>query len=93
MRRQFTDGHGVEWHVYDGLTTTSSAGTLLTGRSDVLRAPRTWLAFDSAIERRRLEPAPRGWQDAPDEELRRLLGLATVILKRPGPPRKPNADA
>lgn len=89
-RRRFTDANGVEWQVYDTVGAGEVRAGLIPGRSDVFKPARMWLAFETEDERRRLEPAPRGWEDAPDEELRRLLELATLILKRT---RRPPTDS
>jgi len=43
-----------------------------------------WLCFQSRIEKRRLVPVPEGWEQLPDEDLRRLLEKAGLA----GRPRR-----
>lgn len=84
--RQFTDIHGVTWQVYAGTSAPRFAGSVQPADSGLFRPVRTWLAFDSALERRRLTPLPPSWEDATTEELQRLLDQAVVIFKRPAEP-------
>ena len=42
-----------------------------------------WLAFASPNERRRIAPAPDGWEDMPDEGLVRLCRSAAPCPRRP----------
>ena len=41
-----------------------------------------WLAFASERERRRIAPAPAGWEDMPDEALLRLCASAAPCPSR-----------
>lgn len=84
--RRFTDAQGVEWRVYSGTSTQGVATATEPAHSGLSRVSRSWLAFDSQLERRRLTPLPPSWQDASAEELERLLHRATVIFKRPSDP-------
>lgn len=43
-----------------------------------------WLAFDSAIERRRLCPVPERWDEASDRELERYMSEAKLVPKSKG---------
>jgi hypothetical protein len=84
-RRRFTDKAGVEWEVTAGATVTGFR-PLEPPRTAPFRPPTTYLIFESASEKRRLSPAPNHWQDAPPEELERLLADATLITLRPPKP-------
>ena len=85
-RRRFKDAHGVDWEVYAGTSAPTLSGPLQPASSGLLRPVRAWLAFDSQLERRRLSPVPGWWHDASDEELQKLLAVATVIFRRPADP-------
>ena len=41
-----------------------------------------WLAFASSTERRRIAPAPQGWEDLPDDALVRLCLSAAPCPRR-----------
>ncbi|HKW11369.1 MAG TPA: hypothetical protein VJO33_13385 [Gemmatimonadaceae bacterium] len=76
-QRRFTDSRGKEWYAYI-VVVTPGAAIMEPAFSHHVRKTKTYLAFDSAGERRRLSPFPIEWEDARLEELERLLGLATV---------------
>lgn len=82
--RKFSDADGVQWEVHD---VVASAGVgrpgapQLAPHSEVFRAVRTWLMFESATGKRRLPSIPDDWERASDAELQRLLGLATPVGK------------
>jgi hypothetical protein len=83
-RRQFTDADGVAWDVYDMLALPGFArpgAPQVAPSSEVFRAVKTWLVFESATEKRQLQSIPDGWEQAPPEELRRLLAGATTVSK------------
>jgi hypothetical protein len=83
-RRKFTDAAGVEWDVYDVVALPGfgrPGEPQLAPHSEVFRAARTWLMFESAAEKRRLSPIPDNWETAPQDELQRLLSLATPTAK------------
>ena len=83
-RRQFTDADGVQWDVYDhvALAALGRPGEpQLAPHSEVFRAARAWLVFESATEKRRLAVIPQNWEDAAPDELRRLLHQADPISK------------
>jgi hypothetical protein len=77
-RRRFTDRKGIEWDVY-AIVVAPGTPIMRPALSQQIHKTKTYLAFDSAYERRRLSPFPVGWDDAPVEELERLLGIATKI--------------
>ena len=87
--RQMTDEDGVEWHVYDVVLPEQ----LLSSKKPhhPFNLPNAWLCFESAGERRRLSPIPKGWEEAAHQELCRLLHLATRSGERrgTGPRRTP----
>ena len=76
--RRFTDSGGTEWEVYL-LVSTPQTVTLPPTLPNQFRPFKTWLAFDSETERRRLWPVPLGWKDATTEELTTFLRLATKV--------------
>jgi hypothetical protein len=82
--RRFTDSNGLQWEAYD---VVSSPGLgrpgepQLAPHSEVFRAVRTWLMFESASARKRLPSIPDDWERATEAELQRLLALATPITK------------
>ena len=41
-----------------------------------------WLAFESAGDRRRLAPIPKGWEEATEAELRMLWAQAKIVPGR-----------
>ena len=58
-QREFTDSKGTRWLVW---STTPTQGAVLGGDMQ-----KGWLTFESDMERRRLVPIPRDWdQAAPD---------------------------
>ena len=82
--REFKDGRGREWRVWDVEPDDLNPRTkdedflaqlYLTG----------WLVFENKAgdDKRRLSPIPRGWDKLPDAELEDLLGAAEMV-----PPRK-----
>jgi hypothetical protein len=75
--REFTDSKGVSWRVW---TTEPGAPNLVS--ADYRDG---WLSFDSATERRRLAPIPKGWEDLSAERLELLCRTAT--RGRPTDPR------
>ena len=77
-RRQFTDRNGVEWDVY-AIVVAPGTPIMKPALSHQFHKTKTYLAFDSEYERRRLSPFPVGWDQANVEELERLLGLAIKI--------------
>jgi hypothetical protein len=77
-RRQFTDRNGVTWDVY-AIVVAPGTPIMKPALSHQLQRTKTYLAFDSEYERRRLSPFPLGWDEATQEELERLLGLSIKI--------------
>ena len=78
--REIRDEAGVEWVVYE----VQRAPGLPSSKPDLPEHLRNgWLCFESAIEKRRLTPTPSGWQDLPPQELRKLLGGATLVKRVP----------
>lgn len=80
--RKITDADGTGWDVYDvvlppdlrpGQAQRNSADS---GR---FRVPTAWLCFESASEKRRLNPIPDGWEAASADTLIQLLSAATKV--------------
>jgi hypothetical protein len=85
--RRFKDAEGTEWRAYVVIMAPKVA-PLQPPLSAQFRPARSSLAFDSENERRRLTPAPLGWEDAAPAELERLLRQAmTVTIRLSDPPR------
>ena len=83
--RQFTDANGVVWDVYDVVSLPGfgrPGEPQLAPSSEVFRAARSWLAFESGDEKRRYPTIPESWQEAPPEKLQRWLDEATPVSKR-----------
>ena len=81
--RRFTDSAGTEWEVYL-LVSTPKIIAAQPALSNQFQSARAWLAFDSETERRRLSPAPLGWEDLTAPELEGLLTLAAktaIVIK------------
>jgi hypothetical protein len=84
LHRKFTDANGDQWDVYDivALPGFGRPGEpQIAPHSEVFRAARTWLMFESANEKRRLPYIPDNWEKIPPDELQRLLALATTVTK------------
>lgn len=81
-RRRFTDASGVQWEVYDVVALPGfgrPGEPQVAPHSEVFRAARTWLVFESATEKRRYASIPDNWEEAPPAELQRLLALAAPV--------------
>jgi hypothetical protein len=61
--RIFRDRTGVEWQVFEVKRLADAESLIPVG----LRGG--WLSFRNTLERRRLAPAPVGWQRKSDKEL------------------------
>jgi hypothetical protein len=85
--REFTDGSGREWRVWDVMP---EAIHPQTKTEDYLAAMyhTGWLVFETKVEdeKRRLADFPADWSELSDETLKALLQRAAVV-----PPRKPRA--
>ena len=82
--RKFVDTVGVEWDVYDVVALPGfgrPGEPQVAPHSEVFRAARMWLVFESAGEKRRLPTIPDNWEKAPVDELRRLLEQAAKVSK------------
>jgi hypothetical protein len=84
-RRQFTDVNAVTWDVYDVVSVPGlgrPGEPQIAPHSEVFRAARSWLVFESAGEKRRLSYIPDNWEDAAQGELQRLLDQTVPMSKR-----------
>lgn len=73
--------NGVEWTVWNVVPTLEARlGIPLTDGTG-----GGWLCFQSATEKRRVAPAPVGWEHWSDEELAACLGTASLVpqVQRP----------
>ena len=75
--REFSDGNGVLWRVWD---VTPDALSKRTAAEDYMRDWQDgWLCFESDNGRRRLADFPTGWESLSDGELERLLQRAQEV--------------
>ena len=74
--RQFSDSTGVEWQVFEVRRASGNDGAVTPGRE------RGWLAFFSAVDRRRLAPFPPDWESVEDERLADLCATAEHVVQR-----------
>ncbi len=84
--RVLVDENGVRWEVRLIIPTTPNRpfeGKVLRHSGAYPRALENgWLSFESPTEKRRLAPAPEGWDSASDEELAAFLKRAVSVPKR-----------
>lgn len=77
--REFTASDGRQWRVWDVTPETMHPTT----RTEDFLAPylEGWLVFESfdGSAKCRLHPIPRGWSEAPDEELEEMLHRSESI--------------
>ena len=82
--REFRDGRGKEWRVWDVRPDDLNPRT--QDESYLAQLYYTgWMVFESTggEDKRRLYPIPKGWEELPDAELEVLLQKAEIV-----PPRK-----
>lgn len=80
--REFTDGKGGEWKVWD---VTADQIHPKTKAEDYMHdLAEGWLVFEQAgsEEKRRLCPYPDGWEKGSEEDLRGLLARAEKVKRR-----------
>ena len=84
--REFTDGFGVQWQVWDIAPEWLQAR--MRAEPDARGLREGWLVFEAVdgSEKRRASPVPRGWQVASDAELERMLRAAKPVRARRGAP-------
>lgn len=70
---------GTEWTVWNVVPSLESR----VGMPLAARTGTGWLCFQSASEKRRITPAPAGWEEWTDEELLRELQTADVVAAAP----------
>lgn len=80
MLREFTDGKGVSWRVWDIASTLHSLPADAALRRN-LTVPHGWLCFECPDERRRLAPIPEGWHEFDVAALEKLCGNALPVPK------------
>jgi hypothetical protein len=71
--REFVDGSGKTWRVWETRPTTGIV------REEFKHG---WLTFENGHLRRRLAPAPPGWYELSEQELRELCIVATPDARR-----------
>jgi hypothetical protein len=75
--REFRDAAGIRWRVWKVQPGTFVAPRPAGQPAAPQRPP--WLCFESRTEKRRLVPAPDGWDDRSDAELDELRRAAEVV--------------
>ncbi len=76
--REFRDGRGVDWQVWD-TRPTLRIGEEIPGAHLHEDAIEGWLTFQSASERRRFYQVPPGWDELSDGDLARLCEHAVPV--------------
>jgi hypothetical protein len=89
MLRGFTDGHGVDWRVWEVYPSRAPKPTSADSlsRSSLKETPYAngWLCFESTTVKRRLAPIPTGWEYATAMLLQQYCDQAEVVpLRREG---------
>lgn len=80
--REFTDSHGREWRVWD--VTPEHMHPVTRSEDYMADLQDGWLAFESGMEKRRLEaPYPRHWTTLGITALESLCEHATPVVRRP----------
>lgn len=77
--RSFQSHDGTLWNVWDVVPTlvhNERKVSLSTGMTS------GWLCFESGGVKRRIVPAPAGWEEWSDEELDSALATANVVERR-----------
>jgi hypothetical protein len=80
--RQIRDDAGNDWVVYE-VSPMNNHWTAIGSLPEGYRGG--WLCFESASEKRRLSPAPSGWEDLSLDALNGLLGTAVQVRRSPKP--------
>lgn len=81
---------GVEWRVWD-VRPTAPTRLEMTGASPVLK--QGWLCFESANEKRRVAPAPEGWDSWDDATLVACVREAPRVERKGRGSRVPDGRA
>jgi hypothetical protein len=92
--REFTDRTGVLWRVSIAHDTTTGTTEPRERRANVRSTARDaptakrlgtrplelpWLCFESKSERRRVSPAPSGWEELAEDELEDLMANSELM--------------
>jgi hypothetical protein len=92
--REFTDRAGVRWRVSVVHDTPAADAAPRERRAQSRSGPRLspkakrlgtrplelpWLCFESKTERRRVSPAPSGWEELAEDELEDLMGNSLLL--------------
>ena len=83
MLRGFTDSTGVEWRVWEVFPNKASdrPNADVSSHSSLKDTAfaNGWLCFESADEKRRLAPIPKGWEFRDTKILEQLRDKATLV--------------
>ncbi|HYH83315.1 MAG TPA: hypothetical protein VEX86_26210 [Longimicrobium sp.] len=85
--REFRDSAGVQWRAWSVQPSSFVAPSIAGQPADAERPG--WLCFECRSEKRRLIPAPEGWDARSDAELDELRRTADVVPRSSdcAPPR------
>ncbi len=75
--REYRDATGTQWRVWKVQPSTFVAPRI-AGQPAAAARP-AWLCFESRTEKRRLIPAPDGWDERSDADLDELRRTAEVV--------------
>jgi hypothetical protein len=79
--REFTDGRGVDWRVWD--VTPAHMHPITRGEDYMANLQDGWLVFECGREKRRLEaPYPPDWTTFPIPQLEALCRKASLVVRR-----------
>lgn len=73
--RTIRDDHGVEWEIWEVIP----RNRLTQYGAVTAEISLGWLTLRSRAERRRVTPAPEGWQKMTDDEMLALLSSAERV--------------
>jgi hypothetical protein len=81
--RTFIDHLGNQWQAWD-VQPVDHAGWSAARRHLPETMADGWLCFESASEKRRVHPIPKGWESGTLEDLRNYCRSAESVQPRPG---------
>jgi hypothetical protein len=83
--RNFTSRDGASWNVWNVIPTLTHHQRKVSLSSAMTEG---WLCFESEGVKRRIVPAPAGWEEWSDEEMESALARAQQVERRePSGPR------
>lgn len=77
--RTFVSRDGSTWNVWNVVPTITHKDERIALNAGMARG---WLCFESAGTKRRIVPAPDGWEAWSDDEMERALASAALVSRR-----------